>query len=75
MHIGAVGMASLAKLATNLLVALHTAALAEALVLAAKGGLDLARRLNALANSAADLRLMEVRAADGRGRLPASDEA
>src|SRR5262245_11832440 len=38
-HIGPAGSASLAKLATNLLVALNTAALAEALVLAEKGGL------------------------------------
>jgi 3-hydroxyisobutyrate dehydrogenase-like beta-hydroxyacid dehydrogenase len=60
-HIGAVGMASLAKLATNLLVALNTAALAEALVLAAKGGLDLAQLLAALADSAADSRMMEIR--------------
>lgn len=60
-HIGAVGMASLAKLATNLLVALNTAALAEALVLAAKGGLDLAKLLAALADSAADSRMMEIR--------------
>lgn len=60
-HIGMVGMASLAKLATNLLVALNTAALAEALVLAAKGGLDLAKLLDALADSAADSRMLEVR--------------
>jgi len=58
---GAVGMASLAKLATNLLVALNTAALAEALVLAAKGGLDPAMLLNALTDSAADSHMMEVR--------------
>ena len=38
-YVGDVGMASLAKLATNLLVGLNTAALAEALVLGAKGGL------------------------------------
>jgi 3-hydroxyisobutyrate dehydrogenase-like beta-hydroxyacid dehydrogenase len=35
---GAIGTAALAKLVTNLLVALNTAALAEALVLATKGG-------------------------------------
>src|SRR5262249_57124028 len=38
-YLGDAGMASLAKLATNLLVGLNTAALAEALVLGAKGGL------------------------------------
>jgi 3-hydroxyisobutyrate dehydrogenase len=37
-RMGDVGMAALAKLVTNLLVALNTAALVEALVLAAKGG-------------------------------------
>ena len=38
-HVGPIGSASLAKLATNLLVALNTAAVAEALVLGVKGGL------------------------------------
>ncbi len=60
-HVGAVGMASLAKLVTNLLVALHTAALAEALVLGAKGGLDPAKTLEALEGTAASSRMMEVR--------------
>jgi len=36
-HVGPIGSASLAKLATNLLVALNTAAVAEALVLGVKG--------------------------------------
>jgi 3-hydroxyisobutyrate dehydrogenase-like beta-hydroxyacid dehydrogenase len=54
-------MASLAKLVTNLLVALNTAALAEALVLAAKGGLDLATMLDALSHSAATSRMLDVR--------------
>ena len=60
-YVGAVGMASLAKLVTNLLVALNTAALAEALVLGAKGGLDPARMLDALGSTAAASRMMEIR--------------
>ena len=59
--VGAVGSASLAKLATNLLVALHTAALAESLVLAAKGGVEPARMLELLSGSAAASRMMEIR--------------
>jgi 3-hydroxyisobutyrate dehydrogenase len=54
-------MASLAKLVTNLLVALNTAALAEALVLASKGGLDLATMVDALTDSAAASRMIDVR--------------
>lgn len=46
-------MASLAKLATNLMVVLNTAALAKALVLGAKGGLPPARLLDILKESAA----------------------
>jgi len=46
---------------TNLLVALNTAALAEALVLAAKGGLDPATLLAAMQNSAAGSRMLDVR--------------
>jgi len=60
-YVGPVGMASLAKLVTNLLVALNTAALAEALVLGAKGGLDPAKMLEALAGTAASSRMMEIR--------------
>jgi 2-hydroxy-3-oxopropionate reductase len=60
-HMGAVGMAALAKLVTNLLVALNTAALAEALVLGAKGGLDPATLLAALQHSAASSRMLDVR--------------
>ena len=58
---GAVGMASLAKLATNLLVALNTAALAEAFVLAAKGGLKPIKLLEILKESAAHSKMLEVR--------------
>lgn len=60
-YVGDVGMASLAKLATNLLVGLNTAALAEAFVLAAKGGLAPAALLEALKGSAADSKMLEVR--------------
>lgn len=60
-HVENVGMASLAKLVTNLLVGLNTAALAEALVLGAKGGLDPAKMLEALAGTAASSRMMEIR--------------
>ena len=52
---------ALAKLVTNLLVALNTAALAEALVLGAKGGLDPATLLPALQQSAAGSRMLDVR--------------
>ena len=60
-YIGAAGTASLAKLATNLLVALNTAALAEAMVLCEKGGLDLARMVSVWAGSAGDSRMAEIR--------------
>ncbi|HEY3303860.1 MAG TPA: NAD(P)-dependent oxidoreductase [Candidatus Binatia bacterium] len=60
-YIGDVGMASLAKLAANLLVALNTAALAEALVLGAKGGLAPAVLLDALKESAGASKMVEVR--------------
>jgi 3-hydroxyisobutyrate dehydrogenase-like beta-hydroxyacid dehydrogenase len=60
-HLGAVGMAALAKLVTNLLVALNTAAVAEALVLAAKGGLEPGTLLAAIQHSAASSRMLDVR--------------
>jgi 3-hydroxyisobutyrate dehydrogenase-like beta-hydroxyacid dehydrogenase len=60
-YVGDVGMASLAKLATNLLVGLNTAALAEAFVLAAKAGLAPAALLEILKGSAADSKMLEVR--------------
>ena len=61
LYLGDVGMASLAKLAANLLVALNTAALAEALVLGAKGGLAPAALLDALKESAGASKMVEVR--------------
>jgi 2-hydroxy-3-oxopropionate reductase len=60
-YVGDAGMASLAKLATNLLVGLNTAALAEAFVLGAKGGLAPAILLEILKDSAADSKMLEVR--------------
>jgi 3-hydroxyisobutyrate dehydrogenase-like beta-hydroxyacid dehydrogenase len=61
LYIGETGLATLAKLATNLLVGLNTAALAEALVLGAKGGLEPAQLLEILRESAAGSRMLEIR--------------
>ena len=60
-YVGEIGMAMLAKLATNLLVGLNTAALAEALVLGAKWGLAPAVLLDILKESAASSKMLEVR--------------
>jgi 3-hydroxyisobutyrate dehydrogenase-like beta-hydroxyacid dehydrogenase len=60
-HVGAAGDAALAKLATNLLVGLNTVAVAEALVLGARGGLPPARLLAVLRESAAGSRMLDVR--------------
>ena len=60
-HMGPIGAAALAKLVTNMLVALNTVATAEALVLAAKGGLAPDAMLNLLSNSAASSRMLEIR--------------
>jgi 3-hydroxyisobutyrate dehydrogenase-like beta-hydroxyacid dehydrogenase len=60
-YVGDAGMASLAKLATNLLVGLNTAALAEALVLAVKGGLAPSLFVEILKDSAGDSKMLEVR--------------
>ena len=60
-YLGNVGMASVAKLATNLLVGLNTAALAEALVLGAKGGLAPAVLVDILKESAAASKMVDVR--------------
>ena len=60
-HVGPAGSASLAKLATNLLVGLNTAALAEALVLGTKGGLDPRALLDILRDSAAASKMVDVR--------------
>jgi 3-hydroxyisobutyrate dehydrogenase-like beta-hydroxyacid dehydrogenase len=60
-YVGDVGMASLAKLVTNLLVGLNTAALAEALVLGVKGGLAPALLIDVLKDSAAASKMVDVR--------------
>lgn len=60
-YLGNVGMASVAKLATNLLVGLNTAALAEALVLGAKGGLAPAVLVDIFKESAAASKMVDVR--------------
>jgi 3-hydroxyisobutyrate dehydrogenase-like beta-hydroxyacid dehydrogenase len=60
-YVGDIGMASLAKLATNLLVGLNTAALAEALVLGAKGGLPPGVLVEILKESAGASKMVDVR--------------
>ena len=67
--IGAAGRAMVLKLVANLLVALHSAAAAEALLLARQAGLDLGLVLDVLTKSAATSRMLEV-----RGPLIARDE-
>ncbi len=67
--IGAAGQAMVLKLVANLLVALHSAAAAEALLLARQAGLDLGLVLDVLTKSAATSRMLEV-----RGPLIARDE-
>jgi L-threonate 2-dehydrogenase len=59
--IGAAGQAMVLKLVANLLVALNSAAAAEALSLAARAGLDLRLALDVLTSSAASSRMLEVR--------------
>ena len=59
--VGRAGQASLLKLVANLLVGLHSAAAAEALELARRGGLDLDLALEVLTASAAGSRMLEVR--------------
>jgi 3-hydroxyisobutyrate dehydrogenase-like beta-hydroxyacid dehydrogenase len=60
-YVGDAGMASLAKLATNLLVGLNTAALAEALVLGAKGGVAPGVLVEILKDSAGASKMVDVR--------------
>jgi 3-hydroxyisobutyrate dehydrogenase-like beta-hydroxyacid dehydrogenase len=71
-HVGAAGQAMLLKLVANLLVALNSAAAAEALNLAGQGGLDPARALEVLTASAATSKMLEVRGPlMVRGEFPA----
>jgi 3-hydroxyisobutyrate dehydrogenase-like beta-hydroxyacid dehydrogenase len=59
--VGRVGQAMTLKLVANLLVALHSAAAAEALTLARKSGLDLDVALDVLNSSAATSAMLKVR--------------
>jgi len=59
--VGTVGQAMTLKLVANLLVALHSAAAAEALTLARKAGLDLGVVLDVLNSSAASSAMLKVR--------------
>lgn len=60
-YIGRAGQAMVLKLIANLLVALNSAAAAEALSMARRAGLDLELALDVLAKSAASSRMLEVR--------------
>ena len=59
--LGAFGRGTLAKLVANLLVAVHNAAAAEALLLAQRAGLDLERVLDVLGDGAGASRMLAVR--------------
>jgi 3-hydroxyisobutyrate dehydrogenase-like beta-hydroxyacid dehydrogenase len=67
--VGAAGQAMTLKLVANLLVALHSAAAAEALAMARRAGLDLGLVLDVLTTGAAASRMLEV-----RGPLIVADE-
>ena len=60
-YVGSAGQAMALKLVANLLVALHTAAAAEALLMAERAGLDPTLALEVLAASAAGSRMLDVR--------------
>jgi 3-hydroxyisobutyrate dehydrogenase-like beta-hydroxyacid dehydrogenase len=60
-YVGAFGAGSKVKYIANLLIAVHTLAAAEALVLGEKAGLEPAALLDLLADSAATSRMLEVR--------------
>ena len=71
-HVGAAGQAMLLKLVANLLVALNSAAAAEALTMARRGGLDLPMVLDVLKAGAATSRMLDVRGPMMvRGEFPA----
>lgn len=71
-YIGAVGQAMLMKLVANLLVALNSASVAEALTMATRGGLDPGLVVDVLATGAATSRMLEVRGPlMVRGEFPA----
>lgn len=60
-HLGPFGSGSTMKLVANLLVAVHNAAAAEALLLAQRAGLDLDRVLAAVGDGAGGSRMLQVR--------------
>ena len=60
-HVGAFGDGMRTKLVANLLVAIHNVATAEALDLAARAGLDVAKTLDLLSAGAACSRILELR--------------
>jgi len=60
-HVGSAGQAMVLKLVANLLVALHSAAAAEALSMVERAGLDVPQALDLLTASAASSRMLEVR--------------
>jgi len=60
-HIGDAGQAMLLKLVANLLVALNSASVAEALTMARRGGLDPQVVLDVLKTGAATSRMLDVR--------------
>ena len=71
-YVGRAGQAMTLKLVANLLVALHSAAAAEALVMARNAGLDLQLVLDVLGAGAATSRMLEVRGPlIARGEFPA----
>ena len=60
-YVGRAGQAMVLKLAANLLVALHTAAAAEAILMTQRAGLDPDVMLEVLTGGAASSRMLEVR--------------
>jgi 3-hydroxyisobutyrate dehydrogenase-like beta-hydroxyacid dehydrogenase len=71
-HVGAAGQAMLLKLVANLLVALNSASVAEALTMARRGGLDPQMVLDVLKTGAATSRMLDVRGPMMvRGEFPA----
>ena len=73
-YLGAFGNGSRMKFVANLLVAVHNAAAAEAIVLGAKAGLDPERILEVIAQRRRHLAHLRVaRADDGEGHLHAAD--
>ena len=61
MHVGPIGTASKSKLAVNLVLGLHRAALAEGLVFGSRIGLDPNKLLELLQNSAAASSVMKIK--------------